>query len=81
VKPIRVVKRGTTSELTDLITPASAGKQTWKVAGPCKISGDKRKFIASKDAGQCTLSLVTAKSGKTPKTGRSITVIVKAVAN
>jgi hypothetical protein len=81
IKPIRVLPRRTTTDVTKLITPASMGKQTWKVTGSCKLSGDKRKLITSTDAALCTLSLTTAKSGKTPKTTRSITIVVKAVAN
>ena len=80
VKPVRVLKRGTSTPTSKLITPASSGKQTWKVGGGCKLSKDSKTFTASKDAGLCTLSLTTAKSGKTPKTTRVITVVVKAVA-
>ena len=80
VKPVRIVKRGSRTEPTKLITPASTGKQTWKAAGGCKVTKDGKTFTATKDAGLCTLSLTTAKAGKVPKTTRTITVVVRAIA-
>jgi len=80
VKPVRIVKRDTRTEPTKLITPASTGKQTWKATGGCKVTKDGKTFTTPKDAAVCTLSLTTAKSGKTPKTTRTITVVVRAVA-
>lgn len=80
VKPVRIVKRGSRTEPTKLITPASTGKQTWKATGGCTVTKDAKSFLATKDGALCTLSLTTAKAGKVPKTTRTITVVVRAVA-
>lgn len=80
VKPVRIIKRGSRTEPTKLITPASTGKQTWKATGGCKVTKDGKTFTTPKDAALCTLSLTTAKAGKVPKTTRTITVVVRAVA-
>ena len=80
VKPLRVVRRGSSTPTAKLITPASKGAQSWKVGGGCTLSKDKKTFTATPDGGICTLALTTAKSGKTPKTTRSISVFVKVVA-
>ena len=80
VKPLRVVLRGSSTPTAKLITPASKGVQSWKVGGGCTLSKDNKTFTATPDGGVCSLSLTTAKSGKTPKTTRSISVLVKVVA-
>ena len=80
VKPLRVVLRGSSTPTAKLITPASKGVQSWKVGGGCTLSKDKKTFTATQDGGICTLSLTTARSGKTPKSTRSISVFVKVVA-
>ncbi|MEY2967543.1 MAG: hypothetical protein RIQ64_170 [Actinomycetota bacterium] len=80
VKPVRIVKRKSRTAATKLVTPASKGRATWKVTGGCGVTKDGKTFTATKDAGVCTLSVTTAKSGKTPKTTRVITVVVRAVA-
>ena len=80
VKPVRIVKRGSRTEPTKLITPASTGKPTWKATGGCTVTKDGKSFLATKDGALCTLSLTTAKAGKVPKTTRTITVVVRAVA-
>jgi hypothetical protein len=80
VKPLRVVLRGSSTPTAKLITPASKGAQSWKVKGGCILSKDKKTFTATPDGAMCTLALTTAKSGKTPKITRSISVFVKVVA-
>lgn len=80
VNPVRIVKRGSRTEPTKLISPASTGKATWKATGGCKVTKDGKTFTATKDAALCTLSVTTAKAGKVPKTTRAITVVVRAVA-
>jgi hypothetical protein len=81
IKPVRIVKRKSRTAATKLITPASKGRAAWKATGGCTVSKDGKTFSATKDAATCTLSVTTAKSGKTPKTTRTITVVVRAVAS
>ena len=80
IKPVRVLTRDSRIDPTKLITPASTGKQTWRATGGCKVTNDGKLFTTPKDGALCTLSLTTAKAGKIPKTTRTITVVVRAVA-
>jgi hypothetical protein len=80
IKPVRVLTRDSRTDPTKLITPASTGKRTWRATGGCKVTADGKLFTTPKDGALCTLSLTTAKVGKSPKTTRTITVVVRAVA-
>jgi hypothetical protein len=81
VKPLRLLARSKTVKVASLITPAAKSKATWRVSGGCKLSADKVSLTTPKDATTCILSVRTAKSGKTPRTTRSITIDVRAVVN
>jgi hypothetical protein len=80
IKPVRVLARDSRIDPTKLITPASTGKRTWRATGGCKVTNDGKLFTTPKDGALCTLSLTTAKVAKIPKTTRTITVVVRAVA-
>ena len=76
-KPVVSLKIGRVASPTTFVRPASKGKATWKVRGGCKLNETNTRLTAPKSPGTCQLSVTTAKSGSTPKTTKSVTIVVK----
>ena len=70
-----VVKKGSTSSLSWLISSLSTGKKTWSETGPCSIVGTKLK--ASRAAASCVITLKVAKRGIYPAMSTKLRVTVK----
>lgn len=77
VKPIIVLKAGRVASPTTYLRPASKGKATWKVRGGCTLNPTNTRLTAPKSPTTCQLSVTTAKFGSTPKTTKSVTIVVK----
>lgn len=77
VKPTISLKVGKIASPTTFVRPASKGKATWKVRGGCKLNETNTRLTAPKSPTTCQLSVTTAKSGSTPKTTKSVTIVVK----
>ncbi len=76
-KPVVSLKLGRIASPTTYVRPASRGKATWKVRGGCTLNETKTRITAPKRATTCQLSVTTAKFGSTPKTTKSVTIVVK----
>jgi len=76
-KPVVSLKVGRVASPTTFVRPASKGKATWKVRGGCKLNETNTRITAPKSPTTCQLSVTTAKSGSTPKTTKSVTIVVK----
>lgn len=76
-KPVVSLKAGRIASPTTFVRPASKGKATWKVRGGCTLNETNTRLTAPKSPGTCQLSVTTAKSGSTPKTTKSVTIVVK----
>jgi hypothetical protein len=70
-----IVKKGSTTPLSWLITSLSTGKKTWSETGPCVIVGTKLK--APKASASCVVTLKVAKKGKYPAMSTRLRVTVK----
>jgi hypothetical protein len=77
LKPVIVLKAGKIASPTSFVRPASKGKATWKVRGGCTLNATNTRLTASKSPTTCQLSVTTAKLGSTPKTTKSVTIVVK----
>lgn len=75
-KPVVSLKIGRVASPTTFVRPASKGKATWKVRGGCTLNETNTRITAPKRATTCQLSVTTAKSGSTPKTTKSVTIVV-----
>ena len=76
-KPVVSLRVGRVASPTVFVRPASKGKATWKVRGGCKLNETNTRLTAPKSPTTCQLSVTTAKSGSTPKTTKSVTIVVK----
>ena len=76
-RPIVSLKVGRVASPTTFVRPASKGKATWKVRGGCKLNESNTRVTAPKSPTTCQLSVTTAKFGSTPKTTKSVTIVVK----
>ena len=70
-----LVKKGSNSPLSWLISSISTGKKTWSETGPCSIVGTKLK--APRAAASCVITLKVAKKGKYPAMSTKLKVTVK----
>ena len=70
-----IVKKNSTTALSWLVSPVSAGKKTWSESGPCSIVGTKLK--APKAAASCVVTLKVAKTGKYPAMSTKLRIAVK----
>jgi subtilisin family serine protease len=70
-----VVKKGSSSPLSWLISSISTGKKTWSETGPCSLIGTKLK--ASRAAASCVITLKVAKKGIYPAMSTKLRVTVK----
>ena len=70
-----LVKKGSNSPLSWLISSISTGKKTWSETGPCSIVGTKLK--APRAAASCVITLKVAKKGKYPAMSTKLRVTVK----
>lgn len=77
IKPVIVLKAGKIASPTTFVRPASKGKATWKVRGGCTLNATNTRLTAPKSPTTCQLSVTTAKSGSTPKTTKTVTIVVK----
>ena len=76
VKPIVTLKLGRVASPTTYVRPASRGKATWKVRGGCTLNESNTRITAPRRATKCQLSVTTAKFESTPKTTKSVTIVV-----
>jgi hypothetical protein len=76
-KPVVSMRLGRVASPTTFVRPASRGKATWKVRGGCTLNETNTRITAPKSPTVCVLSVTTAKDGTTPKTTRSVTIVVK----
>jgi len=77
VKPIVTMKPGRVASPTTYVRPASRGKATWKVRGGCTLNESNTRITAPRRDATCQLIVTTAKFGSTPKTTKSVTIVVK----
>ena len=70
-----IVKKGSTTLLTWLVSSLSTGKKTWSESGPCSIVGSRLK--APKTSESCIVTLKVAKKGKFPAMSTKLRVSVK----
>jgi subtilisin family serine protease len=70
-----IVKKGSTTPLSWLITSLSTGKKTWSETGPCALVGTKLK--APKASASCVVTLKVAKKGKFPAMSTRLRVTVE----
>lgn len=70
-----IVKKGSRTPLSWLISSISTGKKTWSETGPCAIVGTKLK--APKALTSCVVTLKVAKKGKYPAMSTKLRVTVK----
>ena len=70
-----LVKKGSSSSLSWLISSISTGTKTWSESGPCSIVGTKLK--APKTAASCVVTLKVAKKGKYPAMSTKLRVAVE----
>lgn len=78
-RPLRILARNKQVKTLSLVTPAAKTKLTWRATGGCVLSKDNTTLTTPKDATTCTLSVKSAKSGKTPAAMRIITIDVRAI--
>ena len=76
-KPVVTLRAGRVASPTIYVRPASQGKATWKVRGGCTLNDSNTRVIAPMHATTCQLNVTTAKFGPTPKTTKSVTIVVK----
>ena len=76
LKPIVTLKLGRVASPTTYVRPASRGKATWKVRGGCTLNESNTRITAPRRATKCQLSVTTAKFESTPKTTKSVTIVV-----
>lgn len=76
-KPVVSLRAGRVASPTVFIRPASKGKATWKVRGGCKLNETNTRVTAPKSPTTCQLTVTTEKFGSTPKTTKSVTIVVK----
>ena len=76
IKPVVSLKSGRVASPTTYVRPASRGKATWKVRGGCTLNASNTRVTAPKRAATCQLSVTTAKFETTPKTTKSVTIVV-----
>ena len=76
IKPVVMLKAGRVASPTTYVRPASKGKATWKVRGGCTLNETNTRVTAPKRAATCVLSVTTAKFGSTPKTTKTVTIVV-----
>ena len=70
-----MVKKGSTTPLSWLISSLSTGKKTWSETGPCSIVGTKLK--SPKASASCVVTLKVAKKGKYPAMSTKVRVSVE----
>lgn len=70
-----LVKKGSSTPLSWLISSLSTGKKTWSESGPCAIVGTKLK--APKASASCVVTLKVAKKGKYPAMSTRLRVTVR----
>lgn len=75
--PVVSMKIGRVASPTTFVRPASRGTATWKVRGGCTLNATNTRIAAPQRAATCQLSVTTAKFGSTPKTTKSVTIVVK----
>ena len=75
-KPVRILRPGQVASPSAIVKPASRGKATWRVSGKCTLNPTFTKLTTPKQTGRCRLAVTTAKDGKTPKTTRSVMIVV-----
>ncbi len=75
--PVVSMKIGRVASPTTFVRPASRGAATWKVRGGCTLNANNTRITAPQRATTCQLSVTTAKFGSTPKTTKSVTIVVK----
>lgn len=76
-KPVVSLKVGRVASPTVYVRPASRGKATWKVRGGCTLNESNTRVTAPKRATKCQLTVTTEKFGSTPRTTKSVTIVVK----
>lgn len=77
INPVRVLRPGQIAAPTSIVRPESRGKATWRVSGKCVLNDNITKLTMPKSPGRCRLAVTTAKDGTTPKTTRSVTIVVR----
>ena len=70
-----VVKKGSRTTLTSLLSTPSKGRKTWSESGPCSISSGR--LVAPKRVTSCTVKLTVAKAGSYPKMSTSLKVTIQ----
>ena len=70
-----MVKKGSTTPLSWLISSLSTGTKTWSETGPCSIVGTKLK--SPKASASCVVTLKVAKKGKYPAMSTKVRVSVE----
>lgn len=64
------VRKGTSMQLSKIMTAPSKAKATWSATGGCRIKG--KTLIARKTAGRCTVTLSTNTKGVKKKSTRTV---------
>ena len=75
--PVVSMKVGRVASPTTFVRPASRGAATWKVRGGCTLNANNTRITAPRRATTCQLTVTTAKFGSTPKTTKSVTIVVR----
>jgi hypothetical protein len=75
--PVVSMKVGRVASPTTFVRPASRGAATWKVRGGCTLNANNTRITAPRRATKCQLAVTTAKFGSTPKTTKSVTIVVR----
>ena len=70
-----IVKKGSRTSLSTILTTPSKGKKTWSESGPCSISSGR--LVAPKRKTTCVVKLTVAKSGSYPKMSTTLKVTVQ----
>ena len=70
-----IVKKGSSTPLSWLLSSLSTGAKTWSESGPCVIVGTKLK--TPKASASCVVTLKVAKKGKYPAMSTKLRVTVK----
>ena len=70
-----IVKKGSSTPLSWLLSSLSTGAKTWSESGPCSIVGTKLK--APKASASCVVTLKVAKKGKYPAMSTKLRIAVK----
>ena len=76
-KPVVSMKVGRLASPTNFVRPASRGETTWKVRGGCTLNVNNTRITAPLRPTTCQLVVTTAKFGSTPKTTKSVTIVVR----